>query len=227
METRVRFFVWVGNPHTGSFQSFTKVKAEVLPDTRTCCAVRTFPNILLSVTSACRLWAVHTSPVSYLPISHVRAYSLQALNAFSSNSLFTAEISGCLGYVYEDGCLLGFAPCSLVDTDRRFRGACCHRQQPDDSSVCTRLHGATSQKTAIFNDITFHDSHCAIFHCAMSQRNIAMSCLAISLKVPPKPGAHACFEVRPTCIPRSPLTAATGCGGAGRTLYMAGLSNTC
>jgi hypothetical protein len=40
------------------------------------------------------------------------------------------------------------APCSLVEVFRRFRGACClHHQgdRPDDG----RLHGATTQKTAI------------------------------------------------------------------------------
>jgi hypothetical protein len=38
------------------------------------------------------------------------------------------------------------APCSLVDVYQRFRGPCCLHHQ-DDSS---RLHGATTQKTAIF-----------------------------------------------------------------------------
>jgi hypothetical protein len=52
------------------------------------------------------------------------------------------------------------APCSLVETDRRFRGAfCLHHQgrRPDYGgskhllkrrSISTRLHGATSQKTS-------------------------------------------------------------------------------
>jgi hypothetical protein len=36
------------------------------------------------------------------------------------------------------------APCSLIDIDRRFRGAYCHHHQG------LILHGATSQKTVIF-----------------------------------------------------------------------------
>jgi hypothetical protein len=40
------------------------------------------------------------------------------------------------------------APCSLLDIDRRFTGAYCHHHR----SVSTRLHGTTSQKTAIFNN---------------------------------------------------------------------------
>jgi hypothetical protein len=35
------------------------------------------------------------------------------------------------------------APCSLVEVYQRFRGPCSHQQQ-------TTLHGATTQKTAIF-----------------------------------------------------------------------------
>jgi hypothetical protein len=56
------------------------------------------------------------------------------------------------------------APCSLVEVYRRFRGACCVSHQgdrPDDGDSkhlwnvkfyqrFTRLHGAKSQKTAIF-----------------------------------------------------------------------------
>jgi hypothetical protein len=37
------------------------------------------------------------------------------------------------------------APCSLVEIERRFRGAFLKRP-----SVFTRLHGTTSQKTVIF-----------------------------------------------------------------------------
>jgi hypothetical protein len=40
------------------------------------------------------------------------------------------------------------APCSLVETDRRFRGAYCLHHQ--GRSVSIRLHGSTFQKTAIF-----------------------------------------------------------------------------
>jgi hypothetical protein len=38
------------------------------------------------------------------------------------------------------------APCSLVEVYQRFRGPCCLHHQGDDG----RLHGATTQKTAIF-----------------------------------------------------------------------------
>jgi hypothetical protein len=38
-------------------------------------------------------------------------------------------------------------PFSLVQVYRHFRGACCLHHQGDES---TRLHGATTQKTAIF-----------------------------------------------------------------------------
>jgi hypothetical protein len=50
------------------------------------------------------------------------------------------------------------APCSLVEAYRRFRGACCLHRQDDEPLV--NLHGATIQKTAIFNfqsmNISFH-----------------------------------------------------------------------
>jgi hypothetical protein len=39
-------------------------------------------------------------------------------------------------------------PCSLAEVYQRFRGPCCLHHQGDDSSA--RLHGATTQKTAIF-----------------------------------------------------------------------------
>jgi hypothetical protein len=39
------------------------------------------------------------------------------------------------------------APCSLVEVYQRFRGPCCLHHQGD----FTRLHGSTTQKTAIFN----------------------------------------------------------------------------
>jgi hypothetical protein len=47
------------------------------------------------------------------------------------------------------------APCSLVDTDRRFRRANWRRVERQQASLkhrskSTRLHSATSQKTAIF-----------------------------------------------------------------------------
>jgi hypothetical protein len=52
------------------------------------------------------------------------------------------------------------APCSLVEVCQRFRGPCCLYHLGDDSSrqqgplkrwqTSTRLHGATTQKTAIF-----------------------------------------------------------------------------
>jgi hypothetical protein len=48
----------------------------------------------------------------------------------------------------QDGCLLVVAPCILVEVYQSFRGPCCHQNQGDESS--TRLHGATTQKTAIF-----------------------------------------------------------------------------
>jgi hypothetical protein len=38
------------------------------------------------------------------------------------------------------------APCSLVEVYQRFRGPCCLHHQGDDIA----LHGATTQKTAIF-----------------------------------------------------------------------------
>jgi hypothetical protein len=45
-------------------------------------------------------------------------------------------------------------PCSLVEIDRRFRDACCLHHLPDDRwSIFTRLHGATFQKTVIFNHV--------------------------------------------------------------------------
>jgi hypothetical protein len=39
------------------------------------------------------------------------------------------------------------APCSLVEVYQRFRGPCCLHHQGD---ALTRLHGAATQKTAIF-----------------------------------------------------------------------------
>jgi hypothetical protein len=43
------------------------------------------------------------------------------------------------------------APCSMVDTNRRFGGVCClHHQGHRRRWVPTGPHGATSQKTAIF-----------------------------------------------------------------------------
>jgi hypothetical protein len=47
------------------------------------------------------------------------------------------------------------APCSLVEVYQRFRGPCCphHQEDPEDPKrwqSSTRLHGATTQKTAIF-----------------------------------------------------------------------------
>jgi hypothetical protein len=42
------------------------------------------------------------------------------------------------------------APCSLAEVDGRCRGAYCLRHQGEIRSTSTRLHGATSQKTAIF-----------------------------------------------------------------------------
>jgi hypothetical protein len=44
------------------------------------------------------------------------------------------------------------ASCSLVEVYRRFRGACCLHNQGDEFThlYCTRLHGAATQKTAIF-----------------------------------------------------------------------------
>jgi hypothetical protein len=45
------------------------------------------------------------------------------------------------------------APCSLVEFYQRFRGPCCQYHQGDhrpDDGKSTRLHGATTQKTAIF-----------------------------------------------------------------------------
>jgi hypothetical protein len=48
------------------------------------------------------------------------------------------------------------APCSLVDNDRRFRGTyCLYYQGDDDGEVSTRLHGATSQKIAVFKRVEF------------------------------------------------------------------------
>jgi hypothetical protein len=41
------------------------------------------------------------------------------------------------------------APCSLVEVYQRFRGPCC-LHHPPSSSHPTTLHGATTQKTAIF-----------------------------------------------------------------------------
>jgi hypothetical protein len=47
------------------------------------------------------------------------------------------------------------SPCGLAEINRRFGGAYCH-QDPDNSSTTettanfSKLHGATSQKTAIF-----------------------------------------------------------------------------
>jgi hypothetical protein len=41
------------------------------------------------------------------------------------------------------------APCSLVEVYRRFRGPCCLHHQ-GDWSPSTRLHGARTQKTAIY-----------------------------------------------------------------------------
>jgi hypothetical protein len=40
------------------------------------------------------------------------------------------------------------APCSQVEVYQRFRGPCCLHHQGETS---TRLHGATTQKTAIFD----------------------------------------------------------------------------
>jgi hypothetical protein len=50
------------------------------------------------------------------------------------------------------------APCSLVDNEQRFRKAYCpiirvmmmEAVRSSDMSISTRLHGATSQKIAIF-----------------------------------------------------------------------------
>jgi hypothetical protein len=46
------------------------------------------------------------------------------------------------------------APCSLVDTERSFRGGYSFHHQGDAPlkrrTISTRLHGATAQKTAIF-----------------------------------------------------------------------------
>jgi hypothetical protein len=62
-----------------------------------------------------------------------------------------------LNTVYtEDDCFFCVAPCTLVDIDRRFRGAYFFHHQGDwrrwaplkFRSISTRLHGATSQKTA-------------------------------------------------------------------------------
>jgi hypothetical protein len=51
------------------------------------------------------------------------------------------------------------APCNLVDTDQYFRGAYCQHQvalmkeavNSSEMSVSTRLHGTTSQETAVFS----------------------------------------------------------------------------
>jgi hypothetical protein len=43
-----------------------------------------------------------------------------------------SEISGSHGGAYEDDSLLGIAPCSFVEVDRRFRGAYCLYCQGDD-----------------------------------------------------------------------------------------------
>jgi hypothetical protein len=56
--------------------------------------------------------------------------------------------------------LWNVAPCSLVDVDRRFRGPYRFHHQGGEAhlksrSVCTRLHGATSQKTPIVTDELF------------------------------------------------------------------------
>jgi hypothetical protein len=42
------------------------------------------------------------------------------------------EIAGSHSGEYEDDCLLDDAPCSLVEIDRRFRGAYCLNQQGDE-----------------------------------------------------------------------------------------------
>jgi hypothetical protein len=41
------------------------------------------------------------------------------------------------------------APCSLVEVYQRFRGPCCLHHQGDGPDDGGRVHGATTQKTAI------------------------------------------------------------------------------
>jgi hypothetical protein len=58
------------------------------------------------------------------------------------------EISGCHDGEYEHDCLWDIAPCRLVETDRRFRGALMMKvvRTLKCWSIFTRLHGAISQR---------------------------------------------------------------------------------
>jgi hypothetical protein len=72
---------------------------------------------------------------------------------FCSTEIYTCEISGSRGGGYENDSLLGLAPCGIVNVNRRFRGVYWWRRKYaplKHQSVSTRLHGAISQKAAIF-----------------------------------------------------------------------------
>jgi hypothetical protein len=74
-----------------------------------------------------------------------------SLHFFEDNKIIN-EISGSYGddYIWMSSGKLR----SLEEIDRLFGGAYCfHHQGEYLRSVSTRLHGATSQKTAIFNNI--------------------------------------------------------------------------
>jgi hypothetical protein len=61
-----------------------------------------------------------------------------------------SKISGSCGGKYEDGCLLGVAPCSLIEIDRLFRGAI--------DLMMEAVSTATFQKTVIFKrSVTLRD----------------------------------------------------------------------
>jgi hypothetical protein len=59
-------------------------------------------------------------------------YELCHVPTFCTLSCF-CEISGSHGDKYEDNCLTDVEACSLIYTDRRFRGFYCLHHQGDDS----------------------------------------------------------------------------------------------
>jgi hypothetical protein len=99
-------------------------------------------------------WNYSCGPyIGYTPIVLELAETMRGFSKEKKNNNFNLLFmlycfSANIRTIQKIAVLLVVAPCSLVEVYQRFRGPCClHHQgdRPDDG-----LHGATTQKTAIF-----------------------------------------------------------------------------